>query len=85
MSAESDHAIPIAFARAASQAQEIEAILQEMLIAAEVANDTKTCSFEGIAAKIEKLSLGPLKKTRRSPPRRRSVGTLSGNLVPHFP
>ena len=63
MSAELDHAILIAFARAASQAQEIEAILQEMLIAAEVANDTKTRSFEGIAAKIEKLPLGPLKKT----------------------
>jgi hypothetical protein len=62
MSAEPDHAILIAFARAASQAQEIEAILQEMLIAAEVANDTKTCSLEHIAAKIEKLPLGPLKK-----------------------
>ena len=31
----------IAFARAAAQAQEIEALFQEMLIAAEVATDTK--------------------------------------------
>jgi hypothetical protein len=37
---EPDDALLIAFARAASQAQEIEALLQEMLIAAEIANDT---------------------------------------------
>jgi len=51
-----------AFARAPSKAQEIEALLQEMFIAAEVAIDTKNRSFEKIAAKIEKLPLGPLKK-----------------------
>jgi hypothetical protein len=38
MNAEPNDALLIAFARAASRAQEIEAILQEMLIAAEVAN-----------------------------------------------
>jgi|GraSoiStandDraft_16_1057320.scaffolds.fasta_scaffold121281_3 hypothetical protein len=52
----------IAFARAASQAQEIEALLQEMLIAAEVATDTENRSFENIAAEIERLPLGVLKK-----------------------
>jgi len=51
-----------AFARAPSKAREIEALLQEMFIAAEVATDTKNRSFEKIAAKIEKLPLGPLKK-----------------------
>jgi hypothetical protein len=61
MNAEPDDALLSAFARAASQAQEIEALLQEMLIAAEVANDTKNRSFEDIAAKIEKLPLGVLK------------------------
>jgi hypothetical protein len=52
----------IAFARAAAKAQEIEALLQEMLIAAEVATGTKNRSFENIAAEIEKLPLGELKK-----------------------
>ena len=52
----------IAFARAASQAQEIEALLQEMMIAAEVAADTNNRSFEKIAAEIEKLPLSPLKE-----------------------
>src|SRR6266568_495304 len=52
----------IAFARAASQAQEIEALLQEMLIAAEVATDAENRSFENIAAEIERLPLGVLKK-----------------------
>jgi hypothetical protein len=33
-----------------------------MVIAAEVATDTKNRSFEEIAAKIEKLPLGPLKE-----------------------
>ena len=51
-----------AFARAAAQAQEIEALLQGMLIAAEVATDTKNRSFENIAAEIERLPLGVLKK-----------------------
>ena len=57
-----ESALLIAFARAASKAQEIEALLQEMVIAAEVATDTKNRSFEEIAAKMEKLPLGPLKK-----------------------
>lgn len=43
-------ALLTAFARAASKAQEIEALLQEMLIAAEVATDTENRSFEKIAA-----------------------------------
>jgi len=49
------------FANAASKAQEIEAFWQEMLIAAEVANDAKDRSTEDIAAEIEKLPLGVLK------------------------
>jgi hypothetical protein len=57
-----ESALLIAFARAAAQAQEIEALLQEMLIAAEVATDTKNRSFEKIAAEIETLPLGPLKE-----------------------
>jgi len=52
----------IAFARAASRAQEIEALLQEMLIAAEVATDTENRSFEDIASEIERLPLGELKR-----------------------
>jgi hypothetical protein len=63
MSIESnEEAMLTAFARAASKAQEIEALLQEMLIADEVATDTKNRSFEEIAAEIEKLPLGPLKE-----------------------
>ena len=63
MSIESnEEAMLTAFARAGSKAQEIEALLQEMLIAAEVATDTKNRSFEEIAAEIEKLPLGPLKE-----------------------
>jgi hypothetical protein len=52
----------IAFARAAAKAQEIEALFQEMLIASEVAADTKNRSFEEIAVEIEKLPLGVLNK-----------------------
>ena len=59
----SEEAMLTAFARAASKAQEIEGLLQEMLIAAEVATDTENRSFEEIAAKIEKLPLGPLRKS----------------------
>ena len=62
MNPKPDDALLIAFARAASKAQEIEALLQEMLIAAEVANDTQNRSFENIAAKIEKLPLGVLRE-----------------------
>jgi hypothetical protein len=53
--------VQIFFASAASKAQDIEALLQEMLIAAEVANDRKNRSFKDIAAEVEKLPLGVLK------------------------
>jgi hypothetical protein len=57
-----ESSVLISFARAASKAQEIEAILQEMLIAAEAAQGTKNFrSFENIAAEIETLPLGKLK------------------------
>ena len=63
MSIESnEEAMPTAFARAASKAQEIEALLQETLIAAEVATDTENRSFEDIASEIERLPLGELKR-----------------------
>ena len=63
MSIESnEEAMLTAFARLASKAQEIEALLQEIDNAAEVATDTKNRSFEEIAAEIEKLPLGPLKE-----------------------
>jgi hypothetical protein len=55
-------ALLVAFARAASKAQEIEALLKDTVIAVEVANDTRDRSFEEIAKKIDKLPLGPLKK-----------------------
>jgi hypothetical protein len=51
----------IAFARAASKAQEIEALLRDSLIAAEVERDTRGRSFEDIAKKIDKLPLGCLR------------------------
>ena len=57
-----ESAVLIAFARAAFQAQAIETLLQEMLIAAEVATDTKHRSFEDIAKEIERLPLGELKR-----------------------
>lgn len=49
-----ESALLIAFARAASKAQEVEALFREMLIAIEVAHDTKNRSFEDIAAEFEK-------------------------------
>ena len=55
----------IAFARAASKAQEIEAFLQETLISVEVAKDARHGSFRSFletAKKIEKLPLGELKR-----------------------
>lgn len=61
-----ESALLIAFARAASKAQEIEALFQEVVIAAEVATDTKNRSFEEIAAKIEKLPF--LKMVRMADP-----------------
>jgi hypothetical protein len=57
-----DSALLIAFARAASKAQEIEYLLQESVIGAEVVADTRHRSFEKIAKEIDKLPLGPLKK-----------------------
>jgi hypothetical protein len=56
-----ESALLIAFARAAAKAQDVEALLQEMLLAAEVATDTENRSFEEIEAEIERLPLGPLK------------------------
>src|SRR5262245_30093154 len=50
-----ESALLIAFARAASKAQEIEALLQEIVIAGELATDTKNRSSEEIAARIERL------------------------------
>jgi hypothetical protein len=57
-----EHTLLIAFARAASKAQEIESLLQESLIGVEVATDTRGRSFEQIAKDIEKLPLGELKR-----------------------
>lgn len=50
----------IEFARAAAKAQEIEAILKDTVIGADVAQDTGNRSFEAIAKEIDKLPLGPL-------------------------
>jgi len=52
----------IAFARAASKAQEIEKLLQDTVLGAEVANDTRNRSIDEIATKIDKLPLGRLQK-----------------------
>jgi len=52
----------IAFARAASKAQEIEKLLQDTVLGAEVANDTRNRSVDEIATKIDKLPLGRLQK-----------------------
>jgi hypothetical protein len=43
----------ITFARAASKAQEIEALLKNTVLAADVANDTSDRSFEDIAKEID--------------------------------
>ena len=51
----------IAFARAASKAHKIEALFQELLIAAEVAQDKQNRSLDEIAARIEGETLGRLK------------------------
>jgi hypothetical protein len=57
----------IAFARAASKAQEIEALFRDSLIALEVATDIAKegsggRSFEDIAGEIDRLPLGVLKE-----------------------
>jgi hypothetical protein len=57
-----EFALLIAFARAASKAQEIEALLQETLIGVEVVTDTSGRSFTDIAKEIEKLPLEELKR-----------------------
>jgi len=48
----------IAFARAASKAQEVEALLRDTVIGVEVVNDTRNRSFEAIAKEIDKLPFG---------------------------
>jgi hypothetical protein len=63
MSIESnEEAMLTAFARAASKAQEVEAILRDTIIGVEVVNDTRNRSFEAIAKEIDKLPLGELKR-----------------------
>ena len=60
-----ESALLIAFARAASKAQEIETLLQETIISVEVAKDARDGSlrsFLEIAEKIEKFPLGELKR-----------------------
>jgi hypothetical protein len=62
-----ESALLIAFARAASKAQEIEALFRDSMIAVEVAmdigvEDTRGRSFEDIAKKIDRLPLGALKE-----------------------
>src|SRR6266576_3848611 len=49
-----------AFARAASKAQGIEAILQDSVAGIEVVQDTRNRPFPDIEKKIDKLPLGPL-------------------------
>jgi hypothetical protein len=55
-------AVLVAFARAAAKAQEIEAIFKDLLLAAEVAQDTRNRSLEEMSAMIEKQTLGSLKQ-----------------------
>jgi hypothetical protein len=50
----------VAFARAAAKAQRIEALFQELLLAAEVAQDTRNRPFEDIRSKVERETLGRL-------------------------
>ena len=52
----------IAFARVASKAQEIEALLRDTIIGPEVVNDTRNRPFAAIAKEIDKLPLGELKR-----------------------
>jgi hypothetical protein len=51
----------VAFARAASKAQQIEALFQDLLIAAEVAQDKDNRSLDQIERQIESETLGQLK------------------------
>jgi len=50
----------VAFARAAAKAQRIEVLFQELLLAAELAQDTRNRPFEEIRSKIEREPLGRL-------------------------
>src|SRR5438128_1466496 len=61
MSALDESALLMAFARAASKAQKIEALFHDMLIAAEVAQDKKNRPLEQIEKQIESETLGRLK------------------------
>lgn len=61
MSAPDESGLLIAFARAASKAHEIEALLQDLLIAAEVAQDKDNRSLDQIERQIGSETLGQLK------------------------
>jgi hypothetical protein len=52
----------VKFARAASKAQEIEALFRDSLIVVEVHKNIARRSFEDIAREIDRLPLGELKK-----------------------
>jgi hypothetical protein len=55
-------ALLTAFARAASKAQEIEALFRDSLIVVEVHKNIRSRSFEDITREIDRLPLGELKK-----------------------
>src|SRR5436305_9361820 len=61
MSVPDKSALLVAFARAASKAHEIEALFQDLLIAAEVAQDNDNRSLDQIERQIESETLGRLK------------------------
>jgi len=61
MSVPDESALLVAFARAASKAHEIEALFQDLLIAAEVAQDKNNRPLEQIESQIESETLGRLK------------------------
>ena len=52
MSVPDESALLVAFARAASKAHEIEALFQDLLIAAEVAQDNDNRSLDQIEGKL---------------------------------
>jgi hypothetical protein len=57
-----ESALLIAFAHAASKAQEIEGLQQDTVVSAEALHDTRNRPFSEIVKEIDKLPLGPLKK-----------------------
>ena|SRR5260370_735180 len=61
MSVPDEFALLVAFARAASKAHEIETLFQDLLIAAEVAQDKNNRPLEQIESQIESETLGRLK------------------------